>query len=185
MARLIRAKTKTVSRKKGTKMSEQIEVSKQDMKNEGVLEIRGEQGSTGKLEVFFRHPVLADIVEKMGMGNYPAADFDKIYKPILMAYPDPKATGRVVSRPSVYNATKNIEGGTDFSFSSPPRGVLIANPAALRAGFSLVVELTAPVPHDTLRKWGKQLMDGCADIIAASRPFKMSWVMTESALPKV
>lgn len=155
-----------------------VALSKKDMKNSSVLEIRGEQGSTGKLVIFFRNPVLADVVEKMSMGNYLAADFDKIYKPCLMAHPNPEAKGRVATRPAIYQATKNFEAAADFSFSSPPRGILIANPKALRDGYELVIELQQPVPYDTLRKWGKQLMDGCADIIAASRPFKMSWVMT-------
>lgn len=155
---------------------ESVSLSKKDDKNSGILEIRGEQGSTGKLVIFFRHPVLAEVISKMAMGNYPGADFDKIYKPALMPFPNPEAKGRVVSRPAIYAATKNLEAGTDFSFSSPPRGVLVANPEALRNGFELTIELTTPVPYDTLRKWGKQLMDGCSDIIHASRPFKMAWV---------
>lgn len=166
-------------------IAEDFNLSKKDIKNNGVLEIRGEQGSTGKLEVYFRHPVLADIVEKMAMGNYPTANFAPVYKPVLMDHPDPKAKGRSVSRPAIYAATKNFEAAEDFAFTSPPRGVLIANPTALREGYSLVIELKQPVPHDTLRKWGKQLMDGCADIIAASRPFKMAWTMHESTPGKL
>lgn len=162
-------------------------LSKKDMKNQGVLEIRGEQGSTGKLVIFFRHPVLADVVAKMACANYPKADFDKIYKPILMDHPNPEAAkqGRAATRPAIYTATKNFEAAADFSFTAPPRGILIANPEALRSGYELTIELSQPIPHDTLRKWGKQLMDGCADIIAASRPFKMSWVMTETPLGKL
>lgn len=165
--------------------NEEVALSKKDHKNAGVLEIRGEQGSTGKLEIFFRHPVLADVIEKMAVGNYPIADFDKVYKPCLMDHPDPKAKGRAATRPPIYAATKNFEAAADFNFTSPPRGILIANPEALRRGYSLVIELQTPVPHDTLRKWGKQLMDGCSDIISASRPFKMAWVMTESVPGKL
>jgi hypothetical protein len=170
---------------KSGEVKDDVALSKKDMKNSGILEIRGEQGSTGKLEIFFRHPVLADVVSKMAMGNYPMADFDKVYKPCLLEFPDPKAKGRAVSRPAIYAATKNFEAAADFTFSAPPRGILIANPDALRNGFSLTIELQQPVPHDTLRKWGKQLMDGCSDIIAASRPFKMSWYMTESTPGKL
>lgn len=170
-------------------MSEQANtetlISKGDIKNEGVLEIRAENGSAGRLEVYFRHPVLAEVVSKMGMGNYPTEQFDKVYGPCLMPHPDPKAKGRSVSRPAIYNSTKNFVASADFDFSQPPRGVLIANPEALRTGFSLFIELKTPVPTDTLRKWGKQLMDGCADIIAASRPFTMQWVMTESVPGKL
>lgn len=155
--------------------AERLEILKS--KNSGVLDIRGEQGSTGKLEVYFRHPILADIVEKMAMGNYPASEFDKVYAPVLLPYPDPKAKDRVVSRPAIYAATKNIEGATDFDFTKPPRGVLVSNPETLRNGFSLIITLKQPIPNDTLRKWGKMLMDGCADIIAASKAFRMSWVM--------
>lgn len=164
-----------------------VAVSKKDLKNQGVLEIRGEQGSTGKLEIYFRHPVLAEIIEKMSVGNYPRESFSSVYKPILMDHPDKKAAGqgKAATRPAVYTASKNFEAADDFSFSSPPRGVLVSNPQALRDGFSLLVELKAPVPHDTLRKWGKQLMEGCNDIIAASRPFRMSWTMTESTPGKL
>lgn len=154
-------------------------------KNEGILEIRADNGAAGRLEVFFRHPVLAEVVSKMGMGNYPREQFDKIYAPCLLDFPDPKAKGKVVSRPAIYNTTKNFVAATDFDFAQPPRGVLISNPDALRAGFSLFIELKTPVPTDTLRKWGKMLMDGCADIISASRPFTMQWVMTESVPGKL
>src|SRR5690242_18361691 len=122
---------KPVRIKKGKKMDTQAEtvfVSKRDLKNSGVVEIRGEQGGTGKLVVFIRNPALADVIEKMAMGNYPTADFDKTYKSCLMPYPSPDAKGRSVSRPAIYAATKNFEAAADFSFSSPPRGVLIANP---------------------------------------------------------
>lgn len=184
VTRYTKRKAPTTRRKKDMSevdiSSTEVVLSKRDMKNSGVLDITGENGSTGKLVVFFRHPVLADIIEKMAMGNYPTADFAPAYLPCLMAHPDPKAKDRSVSRPAIYLATKNFEAAADFSFSSAPRGVLVANPEKLRQGYSLVVELKTPVPHDTLRKWGKQLMDGCADIIAASRPFKMSWVMTET-----
>jgi hypothetical protein len=187
---------KPVRIKKGKKMdsldntgtpAQDVAVSKKDMKNQGVFEVRAEQGATGKLILFFRHPVLADVIDKMAVANYPKADFDKIYRPILMDHPNPEAAkqGRVATRPAIYSATKNFEAAADFSFTAPPRGILIANPAALRTGFELTVELTQPVPPDTLRKWGKQFMDGCADIIAASRPFKMSWVMTEQPLGKL
>lgn len=181
----VRNKSKRVKKMSEEKIAEDFGLSKKDIKNNGVLEIRGEQGSTGKLEIYFRHPVLADIIEKMAIGNYPTANFAAVYKPILMDHPNPQAKGRSVSRPAIYAATKNFEAAEDFSFSSAPRGVLISNPTALREGFSLVIELKAPVPHDTLRKWGKQLMDGCADIIAASRPFKMAWTMQESVPGKL
>lgn len=160
-------------------------VTKNDHKNSGILEIRAENGSAGRLEVFFRHPVLAEVIDKMAIGNYPTDQFDKVYKPCLLDHPDPKAKGRSVSRPAIYNATKNFVASADFDFTQPPRGVLIANPEALRNGFSLFIELKTPVPHDTLRKWGKMLMDGCADIISASRPFTMQWVMTENTPGKM
>jgi hypothetical protein len=154
-------------------------------KNSGILEIRAYDGTTGKLEIYFRHPLLAEVISKMTLGNYPIDQFDPVYKPILMEHPNPAAKGRAATRPAIYTTTKNFEAQPDFSFNSPPRGVLISNPHALREGFSLIVELKTPVPNDTLRKWGKQLMDGCTDIISASRPFKMSWVMTESTPGKL
>lgn len=164
-----------------------LSITKGDGKNNGILEIRADNGSAGRLEVYFRHPVLAEVVDKMAIGNYPKDQFDKVYSPCLLDHPNPKAKeqGRVVSRPAIYTATKNLVAGSDFDFSQPPRGVLISNPEALRKGFSIFIELKTPVPHDTLRKWGKLLMDGCADIIAASRPFTMQWVMTEKTPTKL
>src|SRR5262245_30922257 len=95
--------------KKGKKMSEvsSVEFPAVDIekgKGAGTLEIRGEQGSTGKLEIYFRHPVLADIVEKMSLGNYPGEQFAKEYKPCLYPHPDPKAAkqGLVATRPAIY-----------------------------------------------------------------------------------
>lgn len=151
-------------------------------KGAGTLDIRGQQGSTGKLEIYFRHPVLADIVEKMSLGNFNGEQFAKEYKPCLMPHPDPKAAkqGLVATRPAVYVASKNFESATDLDFTKPPRGILVSNPQALRDGFSLIVELKTPVPVDTLRKWGQQLIRGCDDILIASRPFKIAWNMTES-----
>lgn len=162
-------------------------ITKGDGKNTGVLEIRADNGAAGRLEVYFRHPILAEVIAKMGVGNYMGDQFDKVYKSILLEHPDPKAkaAGRVVTRPAIYTSTKNIVGGTDFDFNQPPRGVLLSNPEALRQGFSLFVELKNPVPYDTLRKWGKMLMDGCSDIIAASRPFTMSWYAVESTPGKL
>ena len=61
-------------------------VSKGDLKNEGILEIRAENGAAGRLEVYFRHPVLAEVVAKMGMGNYLADQFDKVYTPCLLPH---------------------------------------------------------------------------------------------------
>ena len=161
----------------------QLLIVKKDEK--GRIEIRADNGSAGRLEIYIRHPVLADVVEKMGISNYPADQFDDIYKPVLLPHPNPGAKGRVVTRSSIYQATKNIVGGTDFDFSLPPRGILISNPEALRKGFSLFVELKAPVPHDVLRKWGEMLKSGCSDIISASRPFTMQWVMTEKTPTKL
>lgn len=192
MNKRIRAKTSKTPKiqiTKGKKMTEKLDmevsITKRDLKNGGVLEIRGEQGSVGKLELYIRQPALADVIEKMAIGNYPAADFATVYKPCLMDHPNPAAKGRCVSRPAIYAATKNFEAATDFDFNRPPRGVLVANPRALRDGFSLFIEIKQPVPSDTLRKWGKQFNDGCADIIAASKPFRMSWVMMESTPGKL
>jgi len=155
--------------------------------NDGRIEIRAEAGSAGRLEIYMRHPVLAEVIEKMAMGNFPKDQFDEVYAPCLLEFPDPKAKEqkKVVSRPAIYTTTKHFVGGTDFDFSAPPRGVLIANPEALRKGFSLFINLKAPVPTDVLRRWGNQWRDGCSDIITASRPFVMQWVMTEKPLSKL
>lgn len=162
-------------------------VYSKDLKAQGSLEIRADNGSAGRLEIYFRHPVLADVVEKMGISNFGMDDFDPVYKPILLPHPDPKARAakRCVTRTAIYNATKNFRSGTDFDFAQPPCGILICNPEALRQGFSLFIELKAPVPTDTQRKWGKQLVDGCNDIISSARPYTMAWVFKETTPTKL
>lgn len=163
----------------------EVDISKES--NEGLLEIRAEKGNTGRLEVYIRHPILADVVANMALGNYPKTEFAKEYAPVLMDFPDPKAKslGFVATRPAITQATKNLEAAADFDFSKLPRTILFSNPDALRAGFSLFIDLKAPVAPDALRKWGKHVMDGASDIIVASRPYKMRWVASEEPMPKV
>ena len=127
------------------------------------------------LEIYIKAPVLAEIIAKMDTGNYPFDSFSEIYHTVLVKHP--QAKGRILSRPAISRITKNFAGGTDFSFAEPPRACLLHNPELLRAGYKLVYKVDQPVPPDQLRKWGKQFMEGCNDIISNARPFKMSWVM--------
>lgn len=170
---------------RGKKKMNEIDISKES--DEGLLEIRAEKGNTGRLEVYFRHPILADVIAAMALGNYPKSEFAPEYGPVLMDFPDPKAKslGFIATRPAIYQATKNVEGGADFDFTKLPRGILFSNPEALKNGFSLFVDLKSPVAPDALRKWGKHLMDGANDVISAATPYKMTWVASEAPLPKV
>lgn len=143
----------------------------------GVVEIRSADDNVGKLEVYIRHPMLAEVIRKMTPGNYVRTEYDKVYQSILLAHPESKT--HVVTRPAIYVATKNFGKGVDFSWDQPPRGILLCNPDKLAEGYCLAVDIKTPVPPETLRRWGKQFVEGCNDIIAASRPFKMTWVMTE------
>lgn len=148
--------------------------NKVDVKNNVQLSVRRPKDQQTLL-IYIKAPVVASVVRNMTMSNYDPTKYDPIYKPILMPHPqDPK---RVVTRAAIAKATTNIVGGVDFSFAEPPRSILLANPDKLEEGYELVYKVEAPVPPDQIRRWGKQFMDGCADIITNARPFKMSWVM--------
>ena len=156
---------------------EDIDLVKKNLKNSGILHIRG-NGTPSTLEVYIRQPVLADIIEKMTPGNYHYAQYDPIFHPILIRLP--KKEELVVTRPAIYIATTNFAKATVLDFSTLPPGILLCNHEKLREGFVLSVNLKAPVPNDTLRKWGKHFNDGVNDIISASKPFKMEWILRES-----
>jgi hypothetical protein len=133
------------------------------------------------LQMTIKSEVLADIVEKMTIGNAPKEHYDKIYASIFMTHPDPEAVknGRIATRPAIVKITKNFIGDPGFAWDTP-RSILIANPVKLREGFTLNFKVEQPVPPDTIRKWGKQFMDGCNDIISNARAFTMNWVMSET-----
>jgi hypothetical protein len=173
-------------KKKARPMSEPAPITpevikeKVDLKNDVRLEISG-PGDGQTLHLFIKAPILAEVIRKMATGNYPLQHYADVYKPILLLREDAK--DRVVTRPAIARATKNFVGGTDFDWNEAPRTPLLANPDMLAEGFTLIVKQDKPVPPDILRRWGKQFMDGCADIIQNARAFKMSWVMQET--PKV
>ncbi len=179
----MRKRTKPVTRKR-KKMSE-IEMTPELLKkgNGGVFEVRAPQGQGGgSLEIYIRHPVLAEIIKNMTPGNYKKDGYDKVYAPCFLTLP--AATDRCITRPAIYGSTKNFVKGTDWSWDAP-RAILISNPEKLIQGFSLTIELKAPVPQDQLRRFGKMFMDGCSDIISAARPFKMTWNMVETTAGRV
>ena len=128
------------------------------------------------LNVYIRAPMVARIVRGMADSNYEMAKYSPIYKDILQ--PHPQAKDRAVTKKAITLATKSFVGGTDFSFSESPRAILLANADALEAGYTLTYKVDAPVPMDMLKKWGNQFRDGCREIIANARPFKMTWVMS-------
>lgn len=172
-------------KRKGPKMTDkpveaEPEMVKQkvDETNDITLEItRPPDGSC--LQIYIRAPMVARIVNGMADSNYARDKYAAIYKDILKEHPTaPKEKGMVVTKKAITQATKSFVGGTDFSFSEPPRAILLANAEALAAGYTLTYKVDQPVPMDMLKKWGKQFSDGCKEIIANARPFKMSWVMS-------
>lgn len=178
-------------KRKRRKMSEtpapagpEVVKEKVDLKNDLRLEImRAEDGNT--LSIYIRAPVLADIIRKMAPGNYRTDEYAAIYKPVLATLVDPatgkEVSGRCITRPAITKATKLFVSGTDFLWEEPPRAILVANPDKLAEGFTLTYKMEKPVSPDVMRRWGKNFIDGCADIISNSRPFKMSWVAEEAS----
>lgn len=164
--------------KKGRKkMSEAVTepvVEKERPADDVKLEIYpSEDGQSLSLSV--RAPILAEIVRKMAPGNYRKEEYAKLYEPLFV--PLAQDATRVVTRPAICKATKNFAPATDFDWEQPPRPILISNPDKLAEGYTISIKLEKPVPPEVLRRWGKQFMDGCSDIIQNARPFKMSWVM--------
>ncbi len=128
------------------------------------------------LDIYIRAPILAEIVRKMAPGNFAIAEYAEPYKAILMPLEGKK--DRCVTRPAVTKITNNFAKGADWSWEAP-RAVLIYNPDKLAAGYTINIKLDAPITHSDLKKWGDKFRDGCKDIIANARPFKMSWWMDE------
>jgi hypothetical protein len=183
-------KKKSVRKKKN--MSEEVPTlepipavltKEKDKTNQVTLSIiRPAQGQV--LEVHVRAPVVARIVRSMAMSNYPVDKFEPIYKDILAIHPMDKTGKTAITRAAISRATKNFEGGTDFGFDRAPRAILLANPDKLEEGYILTYKVETPVPPDQLRKWGKQFIDGCEDIVSSARPFRMQWVMDETGPEK-
>lgn len=150
--------------------------ARDDRENQVTMHItRPGDGQT--LQIYIRAPVLAEIISKMTPGNYDREAYSKIYEPILLAHPEAK--NRVITRGGIARATKNFAAGTDFTWTDPPRPILLCNPQALRDGYTLTYKVDSPIPPDQIRKWGKMFMDGCQDIISNARAFRMSWVMSK------
>lgn len=158
------------------KTDAEIELMKTNAKNQIIMEIsRPDDGQS--VAIFIKAPLLAEIVRKMANGNYPKADYSPIYKDLLVPLEANKE--RIITKPAVAKITKNFVGGTDFDWAAP-RACLLYNADKLAEGFTLTYKVDQPVPPDVMRKWGKMLMDGCNDIIANARPFKMTWIMSET-----
>jgi hypothetical protein len=174
---------------------EQIDVLKarQDKKNEIILEITREVDAS-KLMIYIKAPILANVLRKFTPGNALEGDISPIYREILQPiYKDAligAASGRVtphrfVTRPSIAKITKNFMPKPDFDWGDKPSTILLANPDALEAGFTLIYKVEdKPVPPEHIRQWGESFFRGCNDIIANARPFKMAWVMTEDTAKK-
>jgi hypothetical protein len=162
-------------------MDMQVAVEKSSGKTQVQLEIIRDPDDLSQFKIFIKAPLLASIVEKMTPGVYPKAEYHEVYGPILElaeGYKD-----KVVSRPAIYGATNYFVKGSDFSFLEKPRGVLLANPKALREGFTLTYKPKDPIPLEDLKKWGANVMKGCEEILNNTRPFKMVWFMNETTEP--
>ncbi len=85
-----------------------------------------------------------------------------------------------LTRPAISKITKNIAPSATVDFAQTPPSILLCNPDALEAGFSITMKQEKPPAPELLRKWGKQLTDGIVDIVANSRPFRMTWTLTET-----
>lgn len=135
------------------------------------------------LNIYIRAPQVAKVIRQMAKSNYPKEKFAPIYKDILMDLAEAvgKDVGKLaVTRKAITTATKCFVSAADFSFTEAPRAILLANPDALEAGYTLTYKFDQPVPMDQLKKWGKAFMDGCKELIANARPFRMSWNMNKA-----
>lgn len=149
-----------------------------DVKNDIQMQIaRTEDGQS--LSVFIRAPVLADVIRKMTTGNYRKDAYATVYTPILQDIVESEGKN-VITRPAITKITRLFVSGTDFLWEEAPRAILLANPDKLAEGYTITYKVDKPVPPDVVKKWGKQFMDGCHEILANARPFKMNWVMSET-----
>lgn len=151
-------------------------VDKVDIKNDLQLEIEG-AGDGLSLKIYVRAPQLAEVVRKMAPSNWERSAFAPVFKPILLELPQNKE--RVITRGAISKATKNFVGAATLDFNEPPPAILLANPDALAEGYTLIHKLEKPCPPDVIKKWGKQFMEGCGDIMTAARPFKFAWAMQQ------
>lgn len=167
--------------------------AREDAANDVRMEVTRPDGDASVLHLYIRAPVLAEVLRKFEPGNHPREDLALIYQPILLplrtylAANNPAAKmppeNRIVTYPSIGRITKNFVPAVDFIWSEAPRSILLSNPDKLADGFTLVYKVDAPVPMDSIRRWGKMFMDGCNDILANARPFKMAWLMEEVVDP--
>lgn len=154
-----------------------LPVEKVDVKNDVSLEIEG-QGDGLTLKISVRAPLLAEVIRKMAPGNYPRADYHESLRPIMMPLEANKE--RVVTRPAIAKTTKNFAGSTVLDMNEPPPAIMVANPDALVSGYTITLKLDKPCPPDLVKRWAKQFIDGCGDIMTAARPFKYTWYMQQT-----
>ncbi len=148
---------------------------KVDQMNDVHCAIQRPPNDPSTLLIYIRSPTVARIVRSMTPSNYPKDKFAAIYQPILKELEQNKA--HAVTRAAIAKATKNFVPGVDFSFAENPRSILLANPDALEAGYTLTYKVETPVAMEQIKKWVKLFMTGCDELIVNARPFKMSWIM--------
>lgn len=165
------------------------EIEKLDIKNDVYLNIEPEGDD---IVITLRAPKVAEIIQKMTAGNYQRAEMDKSLAPCLMDPIIPETIAKdkaaelvkshFATRPAIAKITKNFAGLTAIDFASTPPAALLYNWRALMSTPGLVIRLRMEKPPapELLRKWGKQVIDGIADIVSNARPFRMTWTMTEN-----
>lgn len=157
-------------------------VDKVDIKNDLQLEIEG-AGDGLSLKISVRAPLLAEVIRKMAPSNFRRDGYHEVFKPILKGRESSPARTDdkdwVITRAAIARATRNFVGATLLNFDEPPPSIMLANPDALADGYTLVLKLDKPVAPDTVKKWGKQFMDGCGEILTVARPYKFAWVMQQ------
>ena len=166
------------------------DIEKVDIKNDVYLNIEPEGE---ELVITLRAPKVAEIIQKMATGNYRREEMDKSLTPCMLAPTPPEGVTEArakelretffLTRPAISRITKNFAGATAIDFSNTPPAALMYNHEALVSGLVIKLKMEKPPAPELLRKWGKQVIDGIADIVANARPFKMTWTMTET--PKV
>ncbi len=175
---------------------------KMDIKNDVHLQIEGD-GDGQTIHITLRAPKAADVIEKMATANFPKDRVDKCFLPILaplpFTEPDAEALEKMtaeekkklearrvlvktnfLTRPAIAKISTNFAASGDWDWEGKPSSLLAANPEALRTGFTVTRKVDKPLPPDLLRRWGKQIIDGFADILGNARPFRMTWSMRET-----
>jgi alkylhydroperoxidase/carboxymuconolactone decarboxylase family protein YurZ len=156
--------------------SPEILKAREDANGRITLRIKRSPDGT-KLLLYFKAPVLADIVEKMATGYTNESNLDKTLKGHLEEFKVKDKEGRFYkTRPALKAVTKHLAAIGNFSWDADPPTALLANPDKLRTGFEISHTPDKPVPPETVAAFGKKLFAAAREIITNAKPFTMTWV---------